>query len=246
MDCKNKRILFMGDSITELGTSERGWVRYFNEMLTPEKYVITAVIGARLANESDVQLNGQPLFCGDDTDYNQNVLLNQIEKIKNGISSGETDYDYFDIIMIAAGTNDPFSAEKCDISSIEKQFTAPDGTVLPSECVDRKTWAGAMRIIYEELRALYKDARIFFCSPVQAAEQRRSYASIYYKRNLMKEICLRLSDVYFVDTFSCGICNIYEVNKQNGRDLIDGLHPNVSGARKIGEYNAKAVVDIIG
>ena len=165
--------------------------------------------------------------------------------LTNKIVAGNKDYDDFDIIMIAAGTNDPFSAEKCDLSSIESQFTTPDGDVLPSESVDRKTWPGAMRIIYEELRTLYKNADIFFCSPVQAAEKRRSFSSIYYKRNLMREICLRLSDVHFVDTFSCGICNIYEINEQNGRDLIDGLHPNISGAQKIGKFNAKAVVDIL-
>ena len=77
MNCKNKRILFMGDSITELGTRERGWVKYFNEILQPKIFVNTAVIGARLSNESDVRLNGEPAFCGDNTDYNQNVLLNQ-------------------------------------------------------------------------------------------------------------------------------------------------------------------------
>ncbi len=29
---KNKRILFMGDSITELGDCERGWVKHFKEI----------------------------------------------------------------------------------------------------------------------------------------------------------------------------------------------------------------------
>ena len=180
-----------------------------------------------------------------DTDYSQNVLLNQIEKIKIAFNDNNPEFAGFDYIIIAAGTNDQFIPEKCDISAIESQFTKPDGTVLPLCQVDCKTWPGAMRMIYQELKALYPDVKIFFCSPIQAAQQRRKYSDILYKRNLIKEICLRLSDVYFVDTFSCGICNLFELNNENGRDLIDGLHPNVNGAKKIGKYNAKAIIDYL-
>ncbi len=59
----------------------------------------------------------------------------------------------------------------------------------------------------------------------------------------MSAICDRISDVTFIDTFNCGICGIYEKRSENGRDLIDGLHPNTNGARKIGKYNAWAIRD---
>ena len=42
-------------------------------------------------------------------------------------------------------------------------------------------------------------------------------------------------------TEKCGICELFELNGKNGRDLIDGLHPNVNGAKKIAEYNFREV-----
>ena len=103
--------------------------------------------------------------------------------------------------------------------------------------------ANAMRYIYEKLKDFYPNARIYFCSPVEGCETVRPYKEILYKRNLMKAICDRIADVTFIDTFSCGICGKYEKDGENGRDLIDGLHPNVSGAKKIGEYNAAAFTE---
>lgn len=35
---QNKRILFFGDSITALGTEERGWIRYFNVIVKPSHF----------------------------------------------------------------------------------------------------------------------------------------------------------------------------------------------------------------
>lgn len=246
MNYKNKRILFLGDSITALGISERGWIKYFNEIIEPSHFVNVAVSGARLSNGQMVEFDGNPVFLGDNTDYNQNVVLNQVEKIlrakdkDNKNHSYNHEFDDFDLIIIAAGTNDWFCKEKCDIDTIEEQFTK-DGVTLDLSDTNPHTWPGAMRRIYDALHCLYDNAKIYFCSPIQAAETKREYASILYKRNLMKSICDRISDVTFIDTFNCGICGAYEYDEANGRDLIDGLHPNPSGARKIGEYNARAV-----
>ena len=41
-----KKILFMGDSITELNVLDRGWCKYFNEIIQPSLFVNTAVAGA--------------------------------------------------------------------------------------------------------------------------------------------------------------------------------------------------------
>ena len=72
----------------------------------------------------------------------------------------------------------------------------------------------------------------------------RPYSSIKAKGIVIKEICMRLSDVTFINTFLCGICGCYELKNQNGRDLIDRLHPNISGAKKIAEYNAKEILKL--
>ena len=241
------KALFLGDSITALNTTERGWVKYFNEIIKPSHFVNLAVSGARLSNSANpVVFDGEPVFLGDKTDSDQNVLLNQIEKLSRGKDksnehySYNPDYDGFDLILIAAGTNDWFCKEKCNIEDIERHFT-DGGNPIPLSKADAFTWPGAMRNIYEILREFYPEAKIFFCSPIQASDFKRPYGDILYKRNLMSAICERISDVIFVDTFSCGICGIYEKDGENGRDLIDGLHPNISGAKKIGVFNARVV-----
>jgi lysophospholipase L1-like esterase len=230
----------MGDSITKLGTGSRGWVKYFNEVIQPEKTVIVAENSATLTDRSATVYDGNPVFNGADNNIN-NVLGNQVEKILRGKDttnpnySTVADYTDFDMIFIAIGTNDgnPYG-------DIEASFFA-DGVVVPVASVDRKTWHGAFRYCIENLQRVYPNATIFVCTPIQAVEATRSYSSIKTKGEYLKQLCARMS-VNCIDTFMCGICGMYEVKNAEGRDLIDGLHPNVSGAKKIGKYNAAEVI----
>ncbi len=141
MEYKNKRILFMGDSITALNTSDRGWVKYFNEIMEPSFFINVAVSGARLANEKNVEFDGNPMFLGENTDYSQNVVLNQVEKISRAKDKNNKNYVYnpdfetFDLIIIAAGTNDWFCEEKCNIDTIEEQFIC-NGSVVDLDIVN--------------------------------------------------------------------------------------------------------------
>ncbi len=243
MSYKNKRILFMGDSITAQGV----WVKIFNEIVEPECFVNIAVSRARWQDSVRTVYDGNPVMNEPDKDGN-NTLCNQLEKLMRGKDPDNAnykhnpDYDGFDIIMISAGTND-YMPDQLDGNweeIISAQFTEGEKT-LPSEKVNRLCWPGAMRAVYEGLRKMYPNADIFFCSPIQGAEDLRPYASIKARRDYMKLICERISDVTFVDTFSCGICGIYEKSDINGRDLYDGLHPNENGALKIARYNANAI-----
>ena len=235
------KILFMGDSITARGE----WVKYFNEIIQPELYVNIAVCGATWKDRDNTKYDGNPIF--DINDYTNNTICNQVEKILRGKDKSHMNYccnkDYsdFDVIIVSAGTNDVEVHSMLEIDEINEQFVDADRNIVLLEKTDRKTWAGAMRYTYEKLRYLYPEAAIFFCSPIQAAETRRSYKSIELKSQIIKSICDRISDVCFIDTFKCGICGIYEYKELNGRDLIDGLHPNTSGAKKIALYNAREV-----
>ena len=98
-----------------------------------------------------------------------------------------------------------------------------------------------MRYAYEKLRGMYPNSVIFFCSPIQASAYIRDYRNIRDKGKYMDAICQVISDVNFIDTERCGISELFELNGANGRDLIDGLHPNVNGAKKIAEYNFREV-----
>ncbi len=252
MSYRNKRILFMGDSITALG----GWVNEFNKLIKPSFFVNIAVGGARWADRENTVYDGNPVLHGPDNNEN-NTMCNQLEKLLRGKDKNHTeyvhnsDYDSFDTIIVAAGTNDIFTEtiKNGTDESINLQFICEDTedkATLPIEKADRHTWAGAMRYVYENLRKFYPNADIFFCSPIQAAELVRPYTSIKAKGKYMKAVCDRISDVTFINTFECGICGVYEKWDHNLRDLIDGLHPNDNGAKKIARYNANAIMNFYG
>lgn len=232
-----KRILFMGDSITHL-TGDRAWTKYFNEIIDPNFSINISVSGATWQDKNGTVYDGNPVFNGADNNTN-NVIGNQVQKVINAVANSDPDYDNFTDIIIAAGTNGGDTVyTQDDVKQIDNQFYN-GGSIVPLETVDRKTWAGAMRYTYEKLRELYPNANIIFCTPIQAYDGTRPYSSIRSKSIMIHEIAKRLSDVFVIDSFECGIFSLYEKNNSNGKYLLDGLHPNTDGAKKLGKYNAK-------
>lgn len=235
-----KKILFLGDSITALNTSERGWVRYFNEIIQPEQFVNLSVSSARWCDYEDSVYDGNPVFSGPDQNHN-NVMGNQVEKLIRGKDKTNphykevTAYADFDMILIACGTNDGVPS-----GSVEGSFTSENEVVAVEE-LDRKVFASAFRYSVEKLQILYPAAKIYICTPIQGYITTRSYAQSKAKGDYLKILADRMS-LKVIDTFHCGICDIYEKKDANGRYLIDGLHPNAAGAKKIGVFNASAVI----
>lgn len=235
---KNKKILYMGDSITYRNVQDVGWCRYFNEILEPSLTVNTAVSSARWCDYEDTVYDGNPRAGSN----SGNTMGNQVEKLLRGKDEANAnyskvaDYDDFDIIMIAMGTNDTVPTEE-----IEKSFTV-NKEAVSLDAVDKTTFAGAFRYAVETLQRLYPNAQIFICTPIQANDLVRPYVQTKAKRDYLIELAERMS-VNVVDTFSCGICGLYEVKNAEGRYLIDGLHPTPAGAEKIGKFNAKAVIE---
>ncbi len=235
MDFKNKRVLFMGDSITALYMGNRGWPKYFCEMLGIEKHACTAVAGAHWCDYEDTVYDGNPVFKQNEPNPN-NTMCNQIEKIKNKKAEGDESFSDFDIIIMAAGTNDKMP-ENNEIT--DAQFTK-DGEFLALKEADTKTWGGSIRYVSEKLYEMYPNAHQFICTPIQADEKVRPFRSILAKGNFLKEISARLS-VDCIDTLYCGIYARYEKWGENGRSLVDGLHPNEQGAKQMAEFIAVAV-----
>ena len=235
-----KKILFLGDSITALNTSERGWVRYFNEIIQPEQFVNLSVSSARWCDYADTVYDGNPVFSGPDQNHN-NVMGNQVEKLIRGKDKTSphykevTAYADFDMILIACGTNDGVPS-----GNVEGSFTS-ENEVVALEELDRKVFASAFRYSIEKLQQLYPAAKIYICTPIQGYITTRSYAQSKAKGDYLKLLAGRMS-LEVIDTFCCGICDIYEKKDANGRYLIDGLHPNAAGAKKIGVFNASAVI----
>ena len=132
-----KKILFLGDSITALNTSERGWVRYFNEIIQPERFVNLSVSSARWCDYEDSVYDGNPVVFRTGSEPQQ----------CHGQSGGKTHprqgqdqphykevtaYADFDMILIACGTNDGVPS-----GDMEGSFTSENEMVAIEE-LDRR------------------------------------------------------------------------------------------------------------
>lgn len=230
-----KRVLFMGDSITELYMGHNGWPRYFCEILGVEKHACAAVSGARWCDYENTVRDSHPEIVVNEDNRN-NTMCNQVERVRREKATNGLFSD-FDIIIIAAGTNDeePESDECADAQFVR------DGEYIPLGQVDTRTFGGSVRYVCENLFELYPNAAIFLCGPVQADEALRPFDSILRKGELLQRLSARLS-VNFIDTIHCGIYGRYEKRGTCGRSLCDGLHPNDNGARQLARFIAGAVV----
>lgn len=241
---KNKKILFMGDSITALNLGERGWCKYFNEIIEPSLSVNIAVASSRWCSFPDTVYDGNPVFNGADANHN-NVMGNQIEKLLRGKDSNHEEYskvdeyDDFDIIMIAEGTNDGDSY----LEENYEQYFTNDNEIVDLETLSHEKYAAIFRYTIETLRRLYPNAQIYICTPIQrsAGGYTWGYNHAKMQGDYLKLLAKRMS-VEVIDTFECGIYGHYETSGANGQNLIDGLHPNANGAKKMGLYNAKKLI----
>ena len=235
-DYTGKRILVLGDSITQISGN---WTNYFSTLVEPEKLVNIAVSGATWQDKSDTgAYDGNPVS----SDSAGNVIGNQVQKAVNNHTAGTDGYEDFDVIIVAAGTNGSLNPEKDTADLVDSQFvkTYANGEnafeALPLAEADRTTYAGAMRYAYETLAGIYPNAKFVICAPLQECAE--AYQSIYQKGELFRYIASRMG-VEFWNTRDCGIYNVWEHSGTSGRYLDDGIHPNAQGSRKIAEYNAK-------
>ncbi|GFN32613.1 SGNH/GDSL hydrolase family protein [Paenibacillus xylaniclasticus] len=231
---ENKKILLLGDSITAR-TDERAWNKYFAEIINPSSVINVAVPSATWCDKVGTVYDGNPVMNGADDNLN-NVIGNQVQKIIVNA------YPAPDIIIIAAGTNDV--NQTVSDNDIESQFYGSDGSNMPLDDVDRKTFAGAIRYAVEKLRALYPNAQIFLCTPLQRANELTSnnYPIIKNKGDIIKRMGLRLS-VPVIDSMECGVYGQYAVTGSPTLDHNDGLHLSPIGAKKVGEYNARKIIN---
>lgn len=226
----SKKFIALGDSITAL-TGDRGWTTYFVERTNYEMIANVAVASACLKDKSGTVYDGNPLFNGEDENVN-NVLGNQVQKIINN------NYEAPDIIMIAIGTNDGIYITKEQIKAV---YYDENDSLIPLDSVDRTTAAGAYRYATEKLHDLYPNATIFWCTPITGCRAIKKTEQVVEWAESLR-IATEYTSQIMIDTIRCGINGVNEFSGVNGEYLIDGLHPNANGAKKIGYYNASKVI----
>ena len=239
---EQKKILFMGDSITAANLNNNGWCKYFNAIMNPVKTVNVAVSGAVWHDYEDTVYDGNPVT----TYQTNNTIGNQVEKIARGKDttnpnySHVADYDDFDIIIISAGTNDGknnFNTDDIKPSIVELTW----GTPLAYTSIDTKKSVGAMVYAYERLYTMYPNAKFFYCTPIQTYPSKKGWGENQYKGEVMKETGNFIPPI-IIDSEKCGIFGNQEQYSTEGVNLYDGLHPNAHGAKLLGEYNANAII----
>lgn len=248
---KGLKILTLGDSITAMG-GVNGWTYWIKQYLIADKVVNVSVAGStwqdKVANQT-YDGNPQPSTDG-------NVMGNQVQKVLNAKANGDADYQDFDVITFSFGTNDSVDFSVQTKESVESQFITNyaqnNFTVVPIDSVNRQTLAGAMRYGFQKLHEAYPNAVIFMCTPTQECYE--TFDSIYQKGDFINFVADRLG-AETIDTRRCGIRNIYESQTtidydhpdQSGvapiqTDLLDGIHTNENGAKKIAKYNAREIM----
>lgn len=248
---KGLKILTLGDSITAMG-GVNGWTYWIKQYLLADKVVNVSVAGStwqdKVANQT-YDGNPQPSTDG-------NVMGNQVQKVLNAKANGDADYQGFDVITFSFGTNDSVDFSVQTKESVESQFITNyaqnNFTVVPIDNVNRQTLAGAMRYGFQKLHEAYPNAVIFMCTPTQECYE--TFDSIYKKGDFINFVSDRLG-AETIGTRRCGIRNIYESQttidydypEQSGAapiqtDLLDGIHTNKNGAKKIAKYNAREIM----
>lgn len=243
---ENKKTLTIGDSITAINENEsmwdRSWRKYYKEIMNPSQLSNTAVSGATWRDKTGTIYDGNPVINGSDGNKN-NVIGNQIEKILRGKDTTHPKYvhvpefDDFDIIIIACGTNDENNTIPTD-AEIESQFHNGSTPISNLSLLDRKTWAGAIRYSVDQLRRIYPNAQIFLSTPIQKTGN--SYSDIINKNAIIKKIGKRLS-VPVIDSIECGVYDMSCPSLGQEGDYHDGLHLSPQGAKKLGVYIANYI-----
>lgn len=248
---KGLKILTLGDSITAMG-GVNGWTHWIKQYLLADKVVNVSVAGSTWQDKVASQTydgNPQPSTDG-------NVMGNQVQKVLNAKANRDADYQDFDVITFSFGTNDSVDFSVQTKESVENQFITNyaqnNFTVVPIDSVNRQTLAGAMRYGFQKLHEAYPNAVIFMCTPTQECYE--TFDSIYQKGDFINFVADRLG-AETIDTRRCGIRNIYESQttidydhpEQSGAapiqtDLLDGIHTNENGAKKIAKYNAREIM----
>lgn len=250
-----KNLLILGDSIS----TGSYYSKYLPSLLQLNKMYNVAVSSATICDRSTTSgYDGNPTSSV----ASGNVLGNQVQKVINNPS----DYTDVDIILISAGTNDGTpTAEENTTDGVESFFTSDDGASVVN-CTtptfdssdtyqtSRKHFAGALRYVVSRLEVLYPNAKIFLSTPIQGGIESRKTPIIQLKQQIVNKIAERLSVNVLHTGECCGILQDFEYggyywdssqatesHPKNGRDLIDALHPNEKGSKKMAEYIANKI-----
>lgn len=207
---KGKTILIFGDSITETDYMNDDCSNYIENGW--QNWPTFAKEILQVGKMWNIAKSGAAYRDRDGVEARQKIS----HQISSAIASGKT----ADIIVISAGTNDGGS-------SIGDYETAMGKTSL--EDLDRTNLYEAIRWAMWTLKTNYPDAVCFAATPIHRAD----HEPIPALTEAITKMANRYNFVVIPAESESGIVRDNEVWQAAGHDLMDGLHPNENGQKKM-------------
>ncbi len=235
-------VVFLGDSNTWLGGDDcnrlKGWNTWFCKAFRPRSARSYARSGATWTNTPRTKLNTLENIgrLGDN-----NVIYNQVERLRVAVKNGSQPKP--DIILVLAGTNDCWYAKHRPNAFDRGPEQAPaDSAINMGDVIgEGYSLGGAVLVNCAMLRTYNPEARIVLLTPFETTKASPSLIAragdiIEAYARQMNLDCIRLDK-------ESGISSKKE--KVQRTFTYDGTHTNEAGARRVGEYVAKRLREII-
>ena len=217
---EGKTALFFGDSITETATVSDDGSEYVEG--TRKNWPTYA--------KDMLKLGAMWNFAKSGAAYKDRTGVLERQKIGVQINSAISSGRSADIIVISAGTNDGSSGFG-DYETAMSKATLDD--------LDRTKLYEAIRWAMWKVRATYPDATCFAATPIQRADHEPNYALT----EAITKMAKRYNFIIIPAQDESGIVKENEVWNAEGHDLIDGLHPNENGQKKMANLYSRYIMN---
>ena len=234
-------VVILGDSNTFIGgdacDQPRGWNKWFKEAFAPASCRSYARSGATWTNTEVTKRNTTENIgvLGND-----NVVYNQIERLKDVCLQGEQPTP--DLIIISAGTNDAwFVSQRPQVFAQTVDGAFADEAMVFRPANEVLTLAESVRYGCELLKTAFPEARIILLTPLQAT---KADAQLITKAGDIIEACARRMALGVIRLDQEGCIKVAD-QRSVRKYTTDGVHTNVAGARYNGLLVARRVKEMI-
>jgi len=217
---KNKKMLIFGDSITETATVSEDGNTYTEGTRVNWPTFVKATLG----------IGEMWNYAKSGAHYKDDEGLSFYQKISNQISTAIDNHADADIIVLSAGTN--------DANGNYGDYDAAMSVESLSALVKTNLYE-AIRWAMWTLKKTYPNALCFVTTPIQRAD-REPHNTI---SDAIKSMGKRYNFIIMDAEIESGIIRENEIWGSEGVYLVDGLHPNESGAKKLSDLYCSIIVN---
>lgn len=234
-------VVILGDSNTWIGGDDcdqpRGWNKWFNDAFQPGTCKSYARSGATWTNTPQTRRNTEENIgvLGND-----NVIFNQIYRLKEAVSCGQQTSP--SLILIMAGTNDAwFTKARPQAFSMTAEEAFITDTIINRPVWQVLTLAESVRYGCELLKTYYPEARIILLTPLQSVAA--GTVNITKAGDIIED-CGRQMGLSVIRLDKDGIIDAKQ-EKQQYRLTTDGTHTSEQGARQVGSFIAQQITALL-